>query len=83
MGKNVLFVDVPFANAELVSVPSDHLIFLPQEIDLKLAASVGLQGLTADFLAHDLGQNAPNDKSFVTGISDGVGQILAQMLIAD
>ena len=83
IGKNVLFVDVPFANAEYVAVPQDNAIFLPDQISLKLAATVGLQGMTADFLAHDLGRNHPGDRAFVMGISGGVGQILAQMLIAD
>ncbi|QPS70595.1 zinc-binding dehydrogenase [Lactococcus garvieae] len=82
-GRKVLFVDVPFANAEYVAVPKDKLIYLPEAIDLKLAASIGLQGLTADFLAHDLGQNQAGDKVFVTGISGGVGQILSQILLAD
>lgn len=83
IGKSVLFVDVPFANAEKVAVPLEKIIFLPDEISLKEAATIGLQGLTADFLVHDLGKNKPKDKAFVTGISGGVGQILAQMLIAD
>ncbi len=44
-GRKVLFVDVPFANAEYVAVPKEKLIYLPDNIDLKLAASIGLQGL--------------------------------------
>ncbi|WP_407856575.1 zinc-binding dehydrogenase [Enterococcus hailinensis] len=83
IGETVLFVDVPFANAEYVAVPSDRAIRLPATIDSKLAASVGLQGLTADFLAHDLGQNIRDEKVFITGISRGVGQLLSQILIAD
>lgn len=83
IGETVLFVDVPFANAEYVAVPSDRAIRLPATIDSKLAASVGLQGLTADFLAHDLGQNIRDEKVFITGISGGVGQLLSQILIAD
>lgn len=82
-GRKVLFVDVPLANAEYVAVPKDKLIYLPDYIDLKLAASIGLQGLTADFLAHDLGKNISGDKVLITGISGGVGQILSQMLLAD
>lgn len=83
IGQSVLFVDVPFTNAEYVAVPAAHLIELPASIDCKTAATVGLQGLTADFLAHDLGKNQPGECVFVTGISGGVGQILSQMLIAD
>ncbi|MGH1830277.1 zinc-binding dehydrogenase [Enterococcus gilvus] len=83
VGETVLFVDVPFANAEYVAVPSEQVIQLPKGVDSKLAASIGLQGMTADFLAHDLGNNAPGEKVFITGISGGVGQILSQMLVAD
>lgn len=83
LGKKILFVDVPFANAEFVAVPLENLIFLPQTIDLKMAATIGLQGLTADFLAHDLARNSAGDKVFITGVSGGVGQILSQMLLAD
>jgi NADPH:quinone reductase-like Zn-dependent oxidoreductase len=83
IGETVLFVDVPLANAEFVVIPAANAIRLPKDIDAKLAASIGLQGLTADFLAHDLGRALPGDKVFVHGISGGVGQILSQMLTAD
>lgn len=83
IGETVLFVDVPLANAEYVVVPSVQAIPLPADIDSKLAASIGLQVMTADFLAHDLGKNDPGEKVFITGISGGVGQLLSQMLIAD
>lgn len=83
IGETVLFVDVPSANAEYVAVPSEQAIPLPEGIDSKLAASIGLQGMTADFLAHDLGKNVSGEKVFITGISGGVGQILSQMLVAD
>ncbi|MCL2482655.1 MAG: zinc-binding dehydrogenase [Propionibacteriaceae bacterium] len=83
VGKPVLFVDAPRSNAELVAVPVDKLILLPDSVDLKLAATVGLQGLTADFLSHDLGRNTPGDQVFITGVSGGVGQLLAQILVAD
>lgn len=76
-------MDVPFANAELVAVPEENAIRIPSGIPPKLAASIGLQGLTADFLAHDLGNNVNNSKVFVHGISGGVGQILSQLLTAD
>ncbi|KRL04420.1 zinc-binding dehydrogenase [Liquorilactobacillus oeni] len=82
-GDKVLFVDVPLANAELVSVPVSKIIRVPSSIDEKIAASIGLQGLTADFLAHDLAKNKRQEHVFVQGISGGVGQILLQMLVAD
>lgn len=83
LGEKVFFVDVPFANAELVAVPEDHAITVPNDLDDKIIACVGLQGLTADFLAHDLGKNRPNQTVFIHGISGGVGQILSKILTAD
>jgi len=83
IGESILFVDTPFANAELVAVPEENIIKIPNSMDKKLVASIGLQGLTADFLAHDLGKNVMGDKVFIYGISGGVGQILSQILVAD
>lgn len=83
LGDRILFVDVPLSNAELVVVPEENAIKISEDMDTKLVASIGLQGLTADFLAHDLGKNKENDHVFVHGITGGVGQILSQMLMAD
>lgn len=83
IGARVLFVDVPFANAELVAVPADHVILLPDTVSDELAVTLGLQGLTAYFLAHDLGQNKAQSKIFIHGISSGVGQLLTQILVSD
>lgn len=83
IGDKIFFVDTPYANAELVTVPEEKAILVPSDLDAELVASIGLQGLTADFLTHDLGRNKSNDNVFVHGISGGVGQILSQMLTAD
>lgn len=83
VGQRVLFVDVPFSNAELVAVPSESVIVVPKTVTDTLAISLGLQGLTADFLAHDLARNEPGSRVLLHGISGGVGQILTQMLVAD
>lgn len=83
IGKKVLFVDVPLANAEFVALPREKQIDLPVDVSTKTAATIGLQRLTADFLAHDLAQNSPGDQVFITGVSGGVGRLLAQILIAD
>lgn len=79
----VLFVDVPLANAELVCAPVEKVLHVPDTLTDEMGAGIGLQGLTADFLAHDLAQNNKGDRVLVHGISGGVGQLLAQMLVAD
>ncbi|WP_311407477.1 zinc-binding dehydrogenase [Liquorilactobacillus uvarum] len=83
LGDKVFFVDAPFSNAELVAVAASKIIKVPNYIEEKTIASIGLQGLTADFLVHDLAKNKKNAQVFIQGISGGVGQILLQMLVAD
>ncbi|MFD1317567.1 zinc-binding dehydrogenase [Loigolactobacillus zhaoyuanensis] len=82
-GQRVFFADVPLAQAEYVVAQPAQLIPLPDTVSFELAASIALQGLTADFLAHDLGRDQPGTTVFVHGLTGGVGQILAQMLTAD
>lgn len=53
VGDRVGFADVPHANAELVSVSADKLLPLPDGISFETAASVLLQGLTAQYLTQD------------------------------
>ncbi|AGO07961.1 MULTISPECIES: alcohol dehydrogenase catalytic domain-containing protein [Lactiplantibacillus] len=82
-GDRVLFVDVPFANASLVAVPADQAIKVPRAINDQQVASIGLQGMTAEFLVHDLAQSQPHDRVLIHGISGGVGQLLTQLLVAN
>jgi NADPH2:quinone reductase len=49
----VAFADSPFANAELVSVPFEKLIPLPEDVSAESAAALLLQGLTAQYLTRD------------------------------
>ncbi len=46
-GSRFGFADSPFANAERVAVPNDHLIPIPVDISDDVAATLLLQGLTA------------------------------------
>ena len=79
IGSRVAFADVPFANAELVSVPIEKLIRLPEEISFEVASSILLQGLTAHYLTSDSYQVQPNDTVVVHAASGGVGQNLIQI----
>lgn len=83
VGQRVFFADVPLAQAEYVVATPAQLIPLPATLSFKLAASIALQGLTADFLVHDLACDQPGSTVFVHGLTGGVGQILTQMLVAD
>lgn len=79
VGDRVAFADVPFANAELVAVPSEKLIVLPEEISFDAAASILLQGLTAHYLTNDSYKVKANDSVVVHAASGGVGQNLVQI----
>jgi NADPH:quinone reductase len=79
IGDRVAFTDVPFANAEFVFVPEAHIIPLEDNISFDLAASVLLQGLTAQYLAQDSFKVKPKDVVLIHAAAGGVGQILTQI----
>lgn len=78
-GDRICFADVPFANAELVAVPSDHAIPLNSNISFETAAAVILQGLTAQYLTGDSYAVTESDKVLVHACAGGVGQLLVQI----
>ncbi|WP_219834557.1 quinone oxidoreductase [Paenibacillus sp. R14(2021)] len=79
VGDRIGFADVPHANAELVVVPADRVIPLPDDISFEAAASVLLQGLTAHYLATDSYPVKTGDKVLVHAAAGGVGQLLVQL----
>ncbi|HEY1547513.1 MAG TPA: quinone oxidoreductase [Kofleriaceae bacterium] len=79
LGQRVAFADVPHANAELVAVPLDQLIPLPDDVSYQLAAALLLQGLTADYLVHDSYAIRGGDRVVVHGAAGGVGLLLVQL----
>jgi NADPH2:quinone reductase len=79
IGDRVGFADVPFANAEMVTVPVDHAIPLPANISFETAASVLLQGLTAHYLATDSHQTKAGEVVLIHACAGGVGQLLTQI----
>ncbi|PLT29239.1 quinone oxidoreductase family protein [Peribacillus deserti] len=75
-GDRVAFADVPYANAEKVSVPASHAIPLPDDISFETAASLLLQGLTAQYLTHDSYKLKSGDTVLIHAAAGGVGQLL-------
>lgn len=78
-GDRVGFADVPHANAELVKAPAEKLIKLPEDVSFENAASLLLQGLTAQFLSEESYEIKENDFVVIHAASGGVGQILTQL----
>lgn len=79
IGDRVAFADVPFANAEFVAVPVSHVIPLPQSISFETAATILLQGLTAQYLATDSHKTKTGETVLIHAAAGGVGQFLTQI----
>ncbi len=80
VGDRIAFADVPYANADLVAVPVEKAIPLPETISFTDAASVLLQGLTAHYLTKDSYAVKKNDIVLVHAAAGGVGQLLVQIV---
>lgn len=79
IGDRIGFADVPYANAEYVAVPISKAIPLPEGISFDTAASMLLQGLTAQYLTEDSYSIKNNDTVLVHAAAGGVGQNLVQI----
>jgi NADPH:quinone reductase len=82
VGQRVAFADSAYANAELVAVPLDKLIALPDDIGHDTAAAVLLQGLTAQYLIEDSVRLRSGDLVLVHAGGGGVGLLLTQLATA-
>lgn len=80
IGDRVGFADSPFANAELVAVPIEKLVPLPDDISFDTAAALLLQGLTAQYLVRDSHPVAAGEEVLVHAAAGGVGLLLVQIL---
>jgi NADPH2:quinone reductase len=79
VGERVAFADAPFANAELVAVPEDKLIRLPDNIGFETAAALLLQGLTAHYLVRESHALQAGESALIHAAAGGVGLMLVQM----
>lgn len=65
--------------AESAVVPAWKLVKVPASVDLKLAAAVMLQGMTAHYLAYSTYPLKQGDKCVVHAAAGGVGLLLTQI----
>lgn len=79
VGDRIAFADVPYANAQMVAVPYDKAIPLPDAISFEVGASLLLQGLTAQYLSRDSYRIKEGDLVLIHAVAGGVGQILTQL----
>jgi NADPH2:quinone reductase len=75
----VAWAGVPGAYATHAVVPADRLVRLPDRVSARDAAAVLLQGMTAHYLAVDIGALQPGDACLVHAAAGGVGLLLCQM----
>jgi NADPH2:quinone reductase len=79
VGDRVAYAMVVGAYAEYAVVPAKRLVKVPSEIDLRTAAGVMLQGLTAHYLTHSTYAIKPGDTALVHAAAGGAGQLVTQV----
>jgi len=67
------------AYKELMAVPAEDLVPVPDDLDMKLATAVLNQGRTAHYLTSDARQVQPGERVLVHAAAGGVGSLLVQM----
>ena len=78
-GNRVAYAMIPGAYAEYAIVPAAKLAPLPANIDVKSAAALMLQGMTAHYLTHSTYALKPGDTALVHAAAGGVGLLLIQI----
>lgn len=78
-GDRVAYAMVPGAYADYAVVPAAKLVPVPRSIDLKIAAAIMLQGMTAHYLSTSTYALKPGDSCIVHAAAGGVGGLLVQM----
>ena len=65
--------------AEYAVVPAWMLVPIPKALDIRQAAAVMLQGMTAHYLTHSTYPLQPGDSALIHAAAGGVGLLLAQI----
>ncbi len=78
-GDRVAYAMVPGSYAEYAIVPVWKLVQIPQEVDIKEATAVMLQGLTAHYLTHSTYRLKQGETTLVHAAGGGTGQLIVQM----
>lgn len=82
VGDHVAWSDGPASYAELVVLPAARTLPVPADVDLRLAAAVPLQGMTAHYLATTTFPLGPDHTALVHAGAGGVGLLLTQLATA-
>lgn len=79
VGDHIASTAVMGSYAEYALVPASQLVHVPAGLDLKLAAAVILQGMTAHYLSHSTYPLKAGDIALIHAAAGGTGQLLVQM----
>jgi NADPH:quinone reductase len=80
VGDHVAWSDGPGSYAEQIAVEERLLVPVPSGIDLKTAAAVALQGMTAHYLCRSTFPVSEGTVTVVHAAAGGVGLLLTQMI---
>lgn len=79
VGDRVAWAEPPGSYAELVVVPGQKAVAVPDGVTDEAAVGALLQGMTAHFLVHDTYPVRPGDDVLVHAAAGGVGLLLTQL----
>ena len=79
VGDRVVSAAVRGAYAEYARVPAAQLVRVPDSLDLRAAAAVFLQGMTAHYLAYSTYPLKMGETALIHAAAGGVGLLLTQM----
>lgn len=79
VGDRVAWSSQPGSYSTHVLTTPDRLVPVPEGCDLKLAAAIMLQGMTAQALATSVRALGPGDTCLIHAAAGGVGQLLVQL----
>jgi NADPH:quinone reductase len=80
-GDRVAWSEGPGSYAELVAVPADRTVAVPDELSDEVAVGALLQGMTAHALANDVYPVRPGDDVLVHAAAGGLGLLLTQLVV--
>ena len=79
VGDRVVYASVQGAYAEYAVVPAWRLVQIPDAVDVKEAAAMILQGMTAHYLTHSAYPLKAGETALVHAAGGGTGQLLVQI----
>ncbi|MEU9155502.1 quinone oxidoreductase [Streptomyces sp. NPDC048417] len=82
IGDRVAWQFVPGSYADMVAVPHERLVPIPDDVTFEAAAGGLMQGLTAQHLSHDAVPVPSGTVALVHSAASGVGRMLTQLITA-